>query len=140
VDQFIPARSVASFWYCINLADQIERFNNRQVPPELCPLTKDHADPPNMFDALLPGDAAHYRNMSGIRHQNSGKNFDRRALSRAIWSDVPDQLTSRYRKRYVIQRADLPDLAPEESFDASHQAGCADGNMKGLRKILDNDM
>jgi len=57
-------------WQAIDLSQQVEGLDDRQVPPELRALAKDDANLSHMGDAVLPGYPAEDLGHPTRRHQD----------------------------------------------------------------------
>ena len=79
----------------VDVAQQVERVAQRQVPPELRALAEDDADPAGELDrgcatGSRPGDPEPARR----RHEDAGEHLDRRRLAGAVRADVADHLAA----------------------------------------------
>ena len=75
----------------IDVAEQVERFDDGQVPPQLRALSKYYADVCDVGDAFFPGYAAEDFTASSIGNEDAGQYFDGGGFARAIGSDIADE-------------------------------------------------
>src|SRR5262245_61131961 len=59
VDQIVSSLSICRLRHAVDLSKEIERFDDRKVPPELSPLAEHDADPTYVCDAIEPWRASH---------------------------------------------------------------------------------
>src|SRR5688572_26978199 len=74
-DELIACRQVLMLRHPIDVAEQFERFRNREIPPELRTLTEDHPDICHMGDAVAPRNATKHVASAAVRDQNSCQRF-----------------------------------------------------------------
>ena len=67
--------------HAVHLADQCQAFIQRQIPPELAPLTENNTDIQRVPGAILPGHNAAYLNLATGRHKDAAQHLDGGALS-----------------------------------------------------------
>ena len=115
----------------VDVAEQVERVGERQVPPQQRALPEHHADSPRERDAVArrhePGDVHFAR----ARHEHAGEHLDRRALARAVGADVAEHLARVDAERHVVDRVDDHAFAADASGAPPHR--------EGLRHVLDAD-
>lgn len=56
-NELVAGPEVIALVHAVDVAKQVERLDDRQVPPELGPLPEDDADLARVGDALAPGHA-----------------------------------------------------------------------------------
>ena len=110
--------------HAVDVAQQLERVEQRQVPPELRALPEDDADPPRQLRSaaragLEPGD----RDAPAGRHEDAGQHLDRRRLAGPVRADVADHLArarreTRRRRRRATSTALPPEPRPRLAPDA----------------------
>ena len=76
VNQFSARAAVLIGRHPVDLTQEVKGICDREVPPELCALAKDHADLRHMGDALPPGHAAEDGDAPARRHQDTGEDLD----------------------------------------------------------------
>ena len=70
-NELIACGKVLMLRHPIDVAEQFERFRNREIPPELRTLTEDHPDICHMGDAVAPRNATEHLASAAVRNQNS---------------------------------------------------------------------
>jgi hypothetical protein len=106
-------RAIALGGDVVDVAQQLERVDERQVPPELDALPEHRADPPCELDPLLRRRQARDRDAAGRRHEDPRQHLDRRRLAGAVRAEVPEQLAALDAERDVVDRVDDDALAAE---------------------------
>ena len=76
----------------VDLLEQAERLDDRDVPPELRPLAEDHADRRDVAGALAVRHEAVAHDLARGRRQDAGQHLDRGRLAGAVGPDVADHL------------------------------------------------
>jgi hypothetical protein len=66
------------------MAQQVQRIDQWEIPPELGALAKDHTNMRGHFATLMKWIEASYSHLSGAGHEDAGQHFDRGAFARAI--------------------------------------------------------
>ncbi len=72
----------------VHLFDQLERLDQRQIPPELRALAEDDADVQRVVLAIAPGDESPDHDLAGRGHKDSSEHLDRGRLARTVWPEV----------------------------------------------------
>src|ERR671916_22914 len=101
-------------------AQDAEGIPQRQIPPQLAPLTEYHADL-----AGQPAPLRHRTESAGAypataRHQNAGDQLDRGGLARTVGSDVAHRLTGMDAGSDLVHRAHDPLVAAEPAGPDPH--------------------
>src|SRR5690606_30838734 len=89
----------------VDMLQQFQRFDQRQIPPELGTLAKDDADPRGQFATLPPGNQSGNRDLTTTWHKNASQHLDRRALAGTVRADVSNDLPRSDRKRNPVYRS-----------------------------------
>ena len=89
-DERVAAAAVGIGGHFVDVAQQIEGFNGRKIPPQLGALTKDHANAADVGNAVLPRDAALDLAAPRIGDDDAGEDFDRGGFARPVWPDIAD--------------------------------------------------
>src|SRR5260221_2356427 len=111
--------AVACFRHAVEVAQQAQRVDQRQVPPELGALAEDDSNARNQLPALLhriescntPGPAA--------GHQDAREHFNGCAFTGAVGSNEADHLTAFYAQRKVLYGRNDAYLWIEDAAQAS---------------------
>ncbi len=74
--------------YIIDLRNEIQRFDQRQIPPQLCALTEDHTDVSGVIHALFVRVTPKHMHSPTRWHENASQHFDGGGFARAVHSDV----------------------------------------------------
>src|SRR5579875_1459096 len=80
--------------HAIQMAQQAQRVNQGQVPPELRALAEDDANTRGQFAPLCKGIQPYYAHSATGRRQNARQHLDRRTLARAIGSQEADHFAA----------------------------------------------
>jgi hypothetical protein len=105
----------------VDLLQQLERLDDRDVPPELGALAEDDSDRSHVFRAVPVRNVTVADDLSGRRGQDAGQHLDRRGLAGAVRTDVPDHLAGFDRKRHVRDGGDLSGHPPDEGLQRRGQ-------------------
>ena len=122
-------RPVALGGDLVDVAQQLEGVDERQVPPELHALPEHRADPARELDPPSRRVEPRDRDSSRRRHEDTGQHLDRRRLAGPVRAEVAEQLAALDVERDVLDRIDGHALAPEAA-PAHHEL---------LREVLDLD-
>ena len=105
----------------VDVAQQAQALDERQVPPELGALAEDDPDPARQARALLPGDQAVDQDAARARHEDAGEHLDRRALARAVRAEKSHDFTPPDRKSQTVNRP-IAGVTLGQILDLNHQA------------------
>src|SRR5205085_5986285 len=92
VDQLVARAFVSCLRDPIDVAQQLERFDRGQVPPQLRALSEYYADLSHMRDPLAPRHPAQYLAAPAIRYENPRESLNGSGLAGAVRPDVSDKL------------------------------------------------
>jgi len=95
----------------VDRREQAERLAQRQVPPQLSPLTEDDPNAGGQLAALSHRLQAARPHPSPGRHQDAGQHLDRGGLAGTVGADVANRLTSLHGERHRIDRGQGGPLA-----------------------------
>ncbi len=106
-------RAVALGRHLVDVAQQVERVLQREVPPELDALAEHRADLPGELDPaprrVEPAD----RDPPGRGDEDAGQHLDRRRLAGAVRPEVAEQLAALDLEGDLVHRLDDGPLAAE---------------------------
>src|SRR5207244_12541572 len=110
----------------LDVAGQLERLDEWEVPPELHPLAEHHADAPGELGPLPGRDQARDRDPAPRRHEDAGQHLHRRGLARAVRADVADEASWLDREGQVRDRVDDVGPAAEATGGPPHHEVLSD--------------
>ena len=90
---------------------------NGLIPPQLCPLTKNHANALDIMHAILHRIHTQTANRSRSRCKNTGKQLNSRGFSRTIGTCIGDNLAAANLEIHLLQCANLPDIGPKQILE-----------------------
>ncbi len=137
LDKSFAGRGECRLLDAIDVAQQLEALDHRQVPPQLRALAEHHADPRHMGDAAFPRHQPADVAMAGARAQDSRQDLDGGRFARAVRTDEAEQLAFRERETHLVERHDVLVLAPEQAANGARQARIARRNAVDFAEILD---
>ncbi len=105
--------------YCVlrdavDRAQELERFDEREIPIKLTALSEDHADVSSVFLAVFPRHEAGNAHFARGRNEDPRQHLDGRRLAGTVRADVADQLSRFERERDVAHRDALFVFAREK--------------------------
>ena len=123
----------------IDVAQQLERVDQRQVPPQLGALAEDHADA--LGDLLAPAVRHHaeHFDVPAAGDQNAGQHLDRGRLAGAVRPQAADHLAALDPERHVAHGAHLAVLAVHQRAHRAEQPAPMLGHAKRLFQPLTVD-
>ena len=139
-DHFIAGLRVLVMIDAIDVAEQVERFDDGQVPPQLRALPKDHADLCDVGDAFFPGDASEDFTVTGIGYEDAGQNFDCGGFARAIGADIADEFTGFNCEGDTVESSYLAVVAVHHAAQSTPNTGLALSDLEGFDEVFDNDV
>jgi hypothetical protein len=91
--QLVACRTIAVLRHAVDVAQQVEALDHRQVPPQLGALAEHHADPRHVasFAGARERQPIHLA-AAGGRLQDAGEDLDGGRLAGAVGPDQADQL------------------------------------------------
>jgi hypothetical protein len=119
IDELVQVAAVRRARQAVHLTDELERVDQRQVPPQLGALAEDHADIQRVAFALARRDQSRDFNLAAIGQQDACQELDRGRLTGGILADVTDALAFFDVKRDVVERADYFGVAPKQPTQAA---------------------
>ena len=123
--------------HTINVAQQLERIDQRQIPPQLCPLAEHDADALSQLLASAVRHHTQHLHLSAARDQNARQHLDGGRLARPVRAQTADHLAAVDRERHVAHGADLAILAHDERGRRTEQPRALLRDAKGLLQPLD---
>ena len=132
-------RRVAVGRHAIDVAEQFEAVDQRQVPPELRALAEDDADPRREALALLPRHQPGDRRAPAAGDEDAGEHLDRGALARAVRPDIADHLPRFDPKGDLVHRRDLAAGPGDQPAQRAEAPGVALLHAETLLQLLDLD-
>jgi len=105
-NEFVEAALVVGGGHFIDVAQQVEGFDDGQVPPQLGALAKDYANMGNVFDAVFPGGAAQDLAVARVGHQDAGEHFDGGGFAGAVGADITDEFAFCHGKGDAVEGVD----------------------------------
>jgi len=88
----VEVAAVALGRHGVDRAEQLERFDERQIPVELAALPEDDADVPCVGLALCVGHQTGDFDAAGGRRQDTGEHFDGGGFARSVGPDIAHEL------------------------------------------------
>ena len=125
----LETRAIAPGRHAVDMAQELERVDQRQVPPQLHALSEHRADAFRELDPPARRLEPCHRDSTGRGHEDAGQHLDRGRLAGAIRAEVAEQLAALDAERDVLDRIDDNALAAEAP--AAHD--------ELLREVLDLD-
>src|SRR5580704_4810239 len=98
------ARFEIALRHVINPPQQFERFDYRNVPPQLRPLAEHHANRFYILPPLPKGNVTIDANFAARRHQNAREHLDGGRLTSPVRADVTDHFAALNRKPDAVHR------------------------------------
>ena len=114
------ALPVAVGGHAVDVPEQLERVDERQVPPELHALSEHRADPAGELDPPPRGVEAGDRDSAARGHEDAGQHLDRGRLACPVRAQVAEQLAAFDAEGDLAHRIDDSPLAPEPAA-ANHE-------------------
>ena len=139
-DHFVAGLRVLVMIDAIDVAEQVKRFYDGQVPPQLRALPKDHADLCNVGDAFFPGDASEDFTAPRIGYEDAGQDFDCGGFARAIGTDVTDEFAGFNGEGDAVESSYLAVVAVHDAAQSTPHTGLALGDLEGFGEVFDNDV
>ena len=133
----LHARVEIALGNVVNPPQQLERFDDGDVPPELRALPENHADGFHIVAALAKGHEAIDANFAAGRDQNAGEHLDAGGFAGAIRADVADHFAAVDRKADAVNRRDRVVVANEEILDRTPDAFPAVKGAEVLAEVVD---
>ena len=91
IHQPVARAAVVGGRHAVNRGEQVEAFDHRQVPPQLCALAEDHADTRDVAFPVLPRREPIDFAAAGARRQDAGEDLDGGRLAGAVGTDEAEQ-------------------------------------------------
>src|ERR1700691_3656992 len=136
----IEALAVIRILDAVDVAQQLEALDHRQVPPKLCSLTEDHADAGDVLNAIAPWNEALHLAASGRGPEDAREDLYGRRFTGAVGPDEAEQLAAFEREADALERIDNPPAAAQKSLDGAPGSGFAFGDEIRLRQFLDKNL
>src|SRR5215467_107947 len=112
---------MSRFGHPVEVTEQTQRIDQRQIPPELRTLPEDDADTRRQFSPLLHRIESCHAHRPSARYQDARQHFDRRALASSIWPDQADHLAMVHMQREVIHGMHSTNLRVHYAAQATQQ-------------------
>src|SRR5690606_22635845 len=125
--------------YPVHLAEQAERFDDADVPPQLAALAEDDADAADEGFAVAPGHIARHFHPPGRRDQNAGQHLDGGRFARSVFPDVAADFPFRNPETDVPDRDDFLVPPQEQVHQRAPQAFAVFGHPERFAQALDFD-
>ena len=138
--ELVASAAIVRRRHAVDVGQQIEAVDHRQVPPELAALAEHHADARDMAHAVLVRHEAADLDPAARRPQDAGQDLDGRRLAGAVGADEGQQLAGLETERDIDQGVDLAPTPAHEAAQRAGQARRAFGNAIGLGQRLDEDL
>ena len=136
IEFFHPLAEVA-FGNFVNTTQELERFDDGDVPPELRALAEDDADGFHVLAALLVGKEAVDARLARAGHQNAREHFDAGGFAGAVWPDVADHFAALDFETDFVDGADGQIIADKKILDRAPNAFAAAKGSKVFRECAD---
>src|SRR5580658_2184799 len=121
----------------VDAAQQFERLDYGNIPPELCPLAEDHADRLHILGALPAWDEPVDANLAAGGDQNAGQHLDAGGFSGSVGADVPHRLPAVDREADVINGSQGAVLPYEQVLDRAPDPFAALESAEFLAQLVD---
>ena len=118
---------------------EIERLDQRQVPPQLAALAEHHPDIQRVFLPAPPWHQACDFEGAGCRDQDAGQHLDRGRLACAVGTDIPDQLSALHGEGDAVDRGRRVVLACEQGAQRPERSPLAPRGTERLGESIDPD-
>ena len=76
----------------VDVAEELQAFDDWEVPPELGALAEHRADAGDVADAVAPGDGAAYFAVAAGRFEDAAEDFERGRLAGAVRAEEAEEL------------------------------------------------
>ncbi len=113
LDDAIELAPIVGVGHAIEALDELERLDERQVPPQGGPLAEDDADVQRIANAIAPRHEAVDDDLAARRDEDPGQHLDGRGLAGAVPADIADELALRDVEADPVDRPDDV-LSPRE--------------------------
>ncbi len=117
--EVLHARVEIALRNVVDAAQQLERFDHGDIPPELRALPENHADGLHVVPALAKRNKAVDANFARSRHQNAGEHLDAGGFSRAVRPDVADHFAAVDGKADAVDSARRCGIRGRKGFGSS---------------------
>ncbi len=111
----------------VHVAGQVERLDDRDVPPQLGPLAEDDADVAGVLLSLLVRDQTVDDQAAGGGNEDAGQHLDGGGLAGAVRPEIGDRFPGLDAEVDVIDGQLVLVLACEEMLQRADQPGLFDG-------------
>ena len=118
-DELVASSAISVGRDAIDVAQQVEAFDDGEIPPQLRPLAEDRADAGNVADALAPRHQTADDTSPGRRLENPAEDLDRRRFACTVGPDQAEQLAFGECEVDAFERVDR---APAATHDATERA------------------
>src|SRR5690348_1674461 len=109
----------------VNAAEELEGFDDGDIPPELSALAEDDAHGFNVLAARVVGEGAIDAGFAGAGDENSGEHFDAGGFAGAVGADVADHFAAFDGESDAVDGFDGEIFAEEEILDGAPDAFAA---------------
>ena len=141
-DQFVEQAHVLIERLLVDLVDffqDLERFDHRQVPPQLGALSKDDAHHLRLVDAVGVGRPSVDQDRSAGRFEDAGHHLDRGRFTRAVGTDIADDFAAVDVVRDSVDSLDGAVIAGEQIAECAADPFAAVEDSKVFAEVLDVD-
>ena len=138
--ELVAPAAIARGLDAVDVGQQIEAVDHRQVPPELGALAEHHADARHVAHAVLVRHQAVHLDPAAGRPQDARQDLHGRGLARAVGADEGQQLAGFEAERDVDQGMDLAPAPAHEAAQCAGETWRAFSDAIGLGQRLDEDL
>src|SRR5262249_12908082 len=137
LDELVARRPELLSRNAVDRPVQLVRVERRQIPLQLVTVPHDERDPAQE-GALTPRrDEAEHERLAAAWVQEAREHLQRRRLAGPVRPEEADDLARLDRERNLVDRTDLPRLAPDEALGGRYQAGFALRDIEDLEQAVD---
>ena len=134
--QFVQIAPVYRRFHLIDVTDQLEGVDYRDVPPELRALAEHHADVAYVLAAVLPRHQPIDPTVSAVRIQDAAHDLDRAAFPGAVGAYVANHLPLADMEGDVLKRRHQAVFAPEKRANGFAHACVPLCHAEGLANVF----
>src|SRR5579885_2400629 len=139
-DHLVAGTPVFRFRNVVDVAQEIEAVDHREIPPQLRALPENHADSRDVADSITPRREPVDFASPGPRFENSGENLDGGRLAGAVGPDEAEQLAALEREADFVERLDDAIAAREQTLEGAPCSGLPFRHVIRLRQIFNDNL
>src|SRR5262249_10984469 len=139
-DQLVFGVLIPGGRHPIDVSQQIEAFDDRQIPPQLRALPEDRADACDVTNALAPRYEPAHLAASTRRLETPAENLERSRFPGAVRPDESEQLTLGELETHAPERLDRAPPPADESRERAERPRAPLGDPERFRQLVDDDV